>query len=283
MYVFMQFDEIVEKFLEDKKLEGRAPGTIEEYRFRLTEFGNFLNKNNIDFRELKSTDISAFSRYLLKKGQKNQTIKNKISTFCVINKWMVKEGLMSEVIVTDEHYPKITSTKRIRRLSDDDFKQFKHHIDGLQPNIRAAFYCLIGTGCRVGEAAHLNPVDVSLRGGSVYIDIQDAKWGSDRTIPITDKEAAQIVWKYREECTIDNRPLFRISRRTLQWYATDFSKKTGIKFYCHLLRHTYAAFLAEKGVPLSTIQYLLGHKSLSMTAHYAQSAITDLSEVTPTI
>ena len=60
MYVFMQFDEIVEKFLEDKKLEGRAPGTIEEYRFRLTEFGNFLNKNNIDFRELKSTDISAF-------------------------------------------------------------------------------------------------------------------------------------------------------------------------------------------------------------------------------
>lgn len=283
MYVFMQFDEIVEKFLEDKKLEGRAPGTIEEYRFRLTEFGNFLNKNNIDFRDLKSTDISAFSRYLLKKGQKNQTIKNKISTFCVINKWMVKEGLMSEVIVIDEHYPKITSTKRIRRLSDDDFKQFKHHIDGLQPNIRAAFYCLIGTGCRVGEAAHLKPVDVSLRGGSVYIEIQGAKWGSDRTIPITDKEAAGVVWKYREECTIDNRPLFRVSRRTLQWYATDFSKKTGIKFHCHLLRHTYAAFLTEKGVPLPTIQYLLGHKSLSMTAHYAQSAITDLSEVTPTI
>lgn len=283
MYVFMQFDEIVEKFLEDKKLEGRALGTIEEYRFRLTEFGNFLNKNNIDFRELKSTDISAFSRYLLKKGQKNQTIKNKISTICVINKWMVKEGLLPKVIVTDEHYPKITNTKRIRRLTDNDFKQFEHHIDGLQPNIRAAFYLMIGTGCRVGEAAHLRPVDVSLRGGSVYIDIQDAKWGSDRTIPITDKKAAQIVWKYREECTIDNRPLFRVSRRTLQWYATDFSKKTGIKFHCHLLRHTYAAFLTEKGVPLPTIQYLLGHKSLSMTAHYAQSAITDLSEVTPTI
>lgn len=283
MYVFMQFDEIVEKFLEDKKLEGRAPGTIEEYRFRLTEFGVFLKENNLNYQDLKSADISAFSRYLLKKGQKNQTIKNKISTFCVINKWMVKEGLMSEVIVIDEHYPKITSTKRIRRLSDNDFKQFKHHIDGLQPNIRAAFYLMIGTGCRVGEAAHLKPVDVSLRGGSVYIEIHDAKWGSDRTIPITDKEAAQIVWKYREECTIDNRPLFRISRRTLQWYATDFSKKTGINFYCHLLRHTYAAFLAEKGVPLPTIQYLLGHKSLSMTAHYAQSAITDLSEVTPTI
>ena len=283
MYVFMQFENLVEKFLEDKKLEGRAPGTIEEYRFRLTEVGVFLKENNLNYQNLTSADISAFSRYLFKKGQKNQTIKNKISTFCVINKWMVKEGLLPEVIVTDEHYPKITNTKRIRRLTDNDFKQFKHHIDGLQPNIRAAFYLMIGTGCRVGEAAHLRPVDVSLRGGAVYIDIHDAKWGSDRTIPITDKEAARVVWKYREECTIDNRPLFRVSRRTLQWYATDFSKKTGIKFHCHLLRHTYAAFLTEKGVPLPTIQYLLGHKSLSMTAHYAQSAITDLSEVTPTI
>ena len=283
MYVFMQFENLMEKFLEDKRLEGRAPGTIEEYRFRLTEFGVFLKENNLNYQDLTSADISAFSRYLFKKGQKNQTIKNKISTFCVINKWMVKEGLLPEVIVTDEHYPKITNTKRIRRLTDNDFKQFKHHIDGLQPNIRAAFYLMIGTGCRVGEAAHLKPVDVSLRGGSVYIEIQDAKWGSDRTIPITDKEAAQIVWRYREECTIDNRPLFRVSRRTLQWYATDFSQKTGIKFHCHLLRHTYAAFLTEKGVPLPTIQYLLGHKSLSMTAHYAQSAITDLSEVTPTI
>lgn len=75
MYVFMQFDEIIEKFLEDKKLEGRAPGTIEEYRFRLTEFGEFLKENDLNFKDLTSTDISAFSRYLFKKGQKNQTIK----------------------------------------------------------------------------------------------------------------------------------------------------------------------------------------------------------------
>ena len=61
MYVFMQFDEIVEKFLEDKKLEGRAPGTIEEYRFRLTEFGVFLKENNLNYQDLTSADISVFS------------------------------------------------------------------------------------------------------------------------------------------------------------------------------------------------------------------------------
>ena len=85
MYVFMQFENLMKKFLEDKRLEGRAPGTIEEYRFRLTEFGVFLKENNLNYQDLTSADISAFSRYLFKKGQKNQTIKNKISTFCVIN------------------------------------------------------------------------------------------------------------------------------------------------------------------------------------------------------
>ncbi|WP_261787608.1 site-specific integrase [Lactobacillus taiwanensis] len=50
-----------------------------------------------------------------------------------------------------------------------------------------------------------------------------------------------------------------------------------------MLRHTYAALLTEQGVPMPTIQYLLGHKNLGMTAHYTQSAITDLKDLTPEI
>ena len=49
MDVFMQFENLVKRFLEDKRLEGRAPGTIEEYRFRLTEFGEFLKENDLNF------------------------------------------------------------------------------------------------------------------------------------------------------------------------------------------------------------------------------------------
>ena len=69
----------------------------------------------------------------------------------------------------------------------------------------------------------------------------------------------------------------------VQKLGIDLEKKTGIPFHCHLLRHTFAALLTEKGVPLTTVQYLLGHKSLGMTAHYAQSALVDLSDLTPKI
>lgn len=275
----MQFKKVAKRFIEDKYLEGRASGTIKEYKFRLTEIGNFLDNEKINFKDLKRTDVLNFVRLLQKKGQKNQTIKNKLSTFCVFNKWAVKQGIMSSVIITQDCFPKSTDTRRIRRLTDDELNIFKSYINSLQENACAAFWLMLGTGCRVGEAAHLKPVDVTLRGKSVYVDIHEAKWGSNRCIPIIDKNAARIVWKYREGLTIDNQPLFRLSKRTLQGYATNFSKKTGITFRCHLLRHTFAALLTEKGIPMTTTQFLLGHKSLAMTAHYAQSAIVDLSKV----
>lgn len=196
--------------------------------------------------------------------------------------WGSKNDILKNLPVSPADYPPIRN-ERIRRLTDDELKQLIAYIGGLQENLRAAFWCMIGTGARVGEVAHLTATDVSLRGRSVFIDIKNAKWGSDRCIPITNKQAAEIVWRFRQTVPIDNRPLFRVSKRTLQWYATQFSQKTGITFRCHLLRHTYAAKMTEQGVPITTIQYILGHKSVTMTAHYAQSALVDVREITPEI
>lgn len=276
-------EKYIEEFLEDKRLEGRAEGTLEEYRRRLEEAVAYFEEKNINFFDLTKPDIKGFVQFLLKKGQKISTLRGKISTFCVFNSWGVQKGYWTAVNFDSADYPKSVDTPRIKRLSDQDIAVFKGYIDTLQPNARAAFYLMLGSGCRVGEAATLRPEDVTLRGKAVYIDIRGAKWHSDRCIPITDQEAAQIVWRYRAAIEIDSRPLFRLSKRTLQGYATTFAKKTGIEFHCHLLRHTYAALMTEKGVPLTTIQYLLGHKSLGMTAHYAQSALVDLSDVTPEI
>ena len=275
----MQTRKIIEEFLNDMKMERKAEGTIIEYRQRLETFCKFLEKENLDLAIIKSADLSTFVQTLFKNCLKVSTIRSKLSTIHVFIVWSVKKGYMTEVVLTPKDYPKNNSAERIKRLNDEDLAIFKEYIDTLQPNARAAFWLMLGSGCRVGEAAHLRAEDVTIRGKSIYIDIHDAKWGSDRCIPIVDTKAASIVWKYRTEVEIDSRPLFRLSKRTFQGYATDFAKKTGITFHCHLLRHTFAALLTEKGVPLTTVQYLLGHKSLGMTAHYAQSALVNLSDL----
>ena len=274
---------LINEFIEDQRLEGKAGGTLREYKQRLEEIETYLNNKSLTIRSTKKTDLSDYTKTLFKKCQKITTIRGKLSTFRIFCLWAFKKGYIAEVIISPDDYPKNVSVNRVKRLTNEELRIFKAYIENLQENARAAFWLLYGSGCRVAEAAHLRPENVTLRGKSVFIDIKDAKWGSDRCIPIINEEAAKIVWKYRSELEIDNRPLFRLSKRTLQGYATQFAKDTGINFHCHLLRHTFAALLTEKGVPLTTIQYLLGHKSLGMTAHYAQSALVDLSDITPEI
>ena len=274
---------LINEFIEDQRLEGKAGGTLREYKQRLEEIETYLNNKNLTIQNTKKADLSDYTKTLFKKRQKITTIRGKLSTFRIFCLWAFKKGYIAEVIISPDDYPKNVSVNRVKRLTNEELRIFKAYIENLQENARAAFWLLYGSGCRVAEAAHLRPENVTLRGKSVFIDIKNAKWGSDRCIPIINEEAAKIVWKYRSELEIDNRPLFRLSKRTLQGYATQFAKDTGINFHCHLLRHTFAALLTEKGVPLTTIQYLLGHKSLGMTAHYAQSALVDLSDITPEI
>lgn len=280
----MELQETFDRFLADMKLEGKADRTLVEYANRLSRFKKYLIRHKKALNEVKHDDIVEFSREMLKFGLKTTTLKCELSTIYVYSLWAVKNGILDHVFLSPADYPKTnTAKKRIRRLSDENIRAFIAYIDSLQENIRAAFWLMYGTGARVGEIAHLMATDVQLKGRAVYINIRDAKWGSDRCVPVLDKQAAKIVWQYRQSVGASNQPLFRVSRRTLQWYATKFAQDTGIEFHCHLLRHTFAARLTEKGVPITTIQYLLGHRTVAMTAYYAQSALVDMTSITPTI
>ncbi|KAA5549972.1 site-specific integrase, partial [Acinetobacter baumannii] len=78
-------------------------------------------------------------------------------------------------------------------------------------------------------------------------------------------------------------PAFRCSSRTLQRHATNFAQKTGIEFSCHVLRHTFATRLLERGISIEHIQKLLGHRTASMTRHYTQNAYTNFDDIAPKI
>ena len=276
-------EKLIEEFLDDMRAEGKTDSSLETYHYRLKDIAAYLDDNNLLIQNTNKVDVSGYIATLSQKWQKISTIRGKLSAFRIFCLWAVRKGYMQEVIVDPDDYPKNTHAQRIRRLSNEELRIFKAYIDTLQPNARAAFYAMLGTGCRVAEAANLKIDDVALRGKAVYINIRNAKWHSDRCIPVIDEQAAKVIWKYRAELEVDTRPLFRLSKRTLQGYATEFAKQTGINFHCHLLRHTFAALLTEQGVPLTTVQFLLGHKSLGMTAHYAQSALVDVSDITPKI
>lgn len=270
------------KFTEYLYLEGKASGTIQEYSHRISLFERYLLHHGYQLIDTRPIDIRDYRLYLLAKGLAHQTINAHLSTLRVFFSWCQVEELIANTPVTDGLKLPV-QYKKIERMSDSDLQTFKSWINTRQDNLRAAFWTMLGSGARVGEIATLTASDVIARDKAVYIVITDAKWGSDRTIPVIDPMAAKILWSFKMASPISGRALFRVKKRTLQFYATKFAKDTGIEFYCHLLRHTFASKLLENGVPITTIQFLLGHKNVNMTTHYTQSATIDTSGLVPQI
>jgi len=268
----------MEEYLKYLRLERKALNTVETYRYHLTTFLSWVYNEGYRLEEMKPADLLDFKECLLMQNKSERTVNAFISCLRGYFEYLV----LREVVKVNP----VTNLLRIRvpnyrqeRLTDSQLRVFFSFIDSLQPNARAAFYLLIGSGARISEVTNLTRDDFRMENNQLFINIKNAKWGSDRYIPVVDPVAAEVVAKYVTSLDVSSIPVFRMSRRTLQTHAANFSKKYGIPFSCHVLRHTFATLLLEKDVPIEKIQYLLGHKSLDMTRHYTQSAYIDVSRI----
>jgi integrase len=52
-------------------------------------------------------------------------------------------------------------------------------------------------------------------------------------------------------------------------------KKSGVKFYLHKFRHTFACKLDEKNINSFNIMKMMGHTSINMTSKYVRSMKTE--------
>ena len=62
----------------------------------------------------------------------------------------------------------------------------------------------------------------------------------------------------------------RMRAEKVNEYFRSYSERLGFRVIPHMLRHTFAAHLAHKGMPLEGIQQLLGHQTPSTTQFYAR-------------
>lgn len=260
----------------------KSASTIAEYARRLALFEAFINSRKKQLIQATTEDVMEFQAHILRLGNSERTVNAKMSTIRQYFAWLLMTGEIHENPVP-QGISLRARVKRVRRLTDDELIQLLAWVDTLRPNARAAFLAMYGSGARVGEIAHLKYSDIFVKNNSIWLNIVGAKWGSDRVIPIVDENAARAVWEYRQDQMNDGSPLFHVAIRTLQGYASEFSDLTGIYFHPHLLRHTFAARLLEDGVSLSEIQFLLGHRDVSVTAHYTESAIINTRHLAASI
>jgi site-specific recombinase XerD len=174
--------------------------------------------------------------------------------------------------------PEILSQEEVARLIDASTTLFQ----------RTMLMVLYGTGMRRAELARLKVAHIDSQ--RLVIHVVDGKGHKDRDLPLSPTllENLRVYWRWLKPRTY----LFpsRMHRDHEQpisdkivWRAcTQAAKKAGIRKRVspHLVRHSWATHLLEAGTDLRTIQLLLGHEDLEVTAQYLHLSAQHLQKVT---
>jgi len=173
--------------------------------------------------------------------------------------------------------PNILSREEVAQLIDASSSLFE----------RTLLMVLYGTGMRRAEIARLKITDIDSQ--RMVIHVVNGKGGKDRDLPLSPLllETLRAHWRWLKPQTY----LFpsRLHRNCEQpisdkivWRAcTEAAKRAGIrkKVTPHLVRHSWATHLLEAGTDLRTIQLLLGHEDLEVTARYLHLSQQHLHQV----
>jgi len=148
---------------------------------------------------------------------------------------------------------------------------------------RAVIEVLYSTGIRLAELVALDDEDVDLQGGVVRVM---GKGGRER-LAVLGKAAIAAIGAYRSLRPKGQRALFRglggrrLSRRTVQRLvqARLLAAALGLKVSPHVLRHSFATHLLDRGAPIREVQELLGHASIASTQIYTHVTPARLRDV----
>lgn len=169
---------------------------------------------------------------------------------------------------------------RIRFLHDDEAARLVH---AAAPDIRPLIRAALLTGTRYGELVTMRVKDVNKAAARIYI--AQSKSGKPRHVPLN-SEGAALLTELVANKGVDDLVFTKADGtawgknhhvRGLQEACDAAGITPAVRF--HELRHTYASFLAQRGIDLLTISKLLGHADTRITArHYAHLADKTLAK-----
>jgi site-specific recombinase XerD len=163
---------------------------------------------------------------------------------------------------------------KIRFLTDDEEKRLRVALKG-RPFCIPQLDVALHTGMRKSEQFSItwDQVDFTQK----YVHLSVTKNGSDRYVSLN-SEVLRVLKELKEtharlKLPADSTLFVSGQKKPMsdprEWFnaACDEAKIEGVTW--HTLRHTFASRLVMAGVDLKTVQELMGHKTIAMTARYA--------------
>jgi integrase/recombinase XerC len=286
---------MIDSFINYLEYEKKAsPHTVTAYRHDLEQFQEFvvLSFGKDSISEADHTEIRAWVIDLVEEGLSSTTVNRKMATLRSFYKFLLR----SRLIKKDPTY-KLKSLKNPKRLPefvqestiDSVLEEAVYEVNFEGQCDKMIMEFLYQTGVRLSELIGLKWSDINLIEGSVRVL---GKRKKERIIPITSALKRNIMsyQKVFEERFSNGRQsdyfivtnqgkqsypmlIYRTVRHYLDLFAQTSSRSP------HVLRHTFATHLLNKGADLNAVKDLLGHANLAATQVYTHNSLEKLKAV----
>lgn len=167
---------------------------------------------------------------------------------------------------------------KMKAFTDEDIRLLENYISRSDTptkyvQILDRFLFMAYTGVRISDFISFSERNFTIENGKMWLTYTSVKTTTDVRIPISsifDGRAEQIINKYRHGLDF----FFGIRKDKFNGRLKTAVKHAGINknVSAHVARHTCASRLVNKDVPVTTIQKVIGHRSLKMTMVYARTS-----------
>jgi len=257
---------------EDMQIRNLSLTTQKKYLRQVAVFADYFNKSP---SLLGAEEVRAFLLYL---AQERKLSSSSINIAVSALRFLYKVTLGCKWDIEKIHYAR-REKKLPVVLSPDEVAQFLKAVKNKKH--KAILMTTYAAGLRVLEATRLKVSDIDSQ--RMTIRVQQGKGKKDRYVMLSEKlliilrnywkEYRPFLWLFYGKTR--NKP---ISVDTVCMVCRLARYESGLKKEVtpHILRHSFATHLLERGTNLRTIQILLGHNSPSSTAVYTHIAVQDL-------
>jgi len=274
--------ELIETFITYLSVErGLARNSILSYKKDLYSYADFL-KSRLGLSLSKTTrnDITNFMLFQKDRGLSANSISRRLAAIRMFYRFLVRERILksdpSSLIDSPKLWKKIPETLSVNEIESLLAQPDIRDVQGIRD--KAILEVLYATGMRVSEAVHLKTDDVNIEVGFLRCI---GKGGKERIIPLGKKAIASIA-RYLEasrmrllkqkasEFIFVSRFGKKLSRQSLWKLIKKYARSARIKkpIRPHILRHSFATHLLERGADLRSVQEMLGHANIATTQIY---------------
>ena len=232
--------------------------------------GMLLKKlGKIQLNQISIIDIEELQGDYLKRKNKISYINKILSVLkAMLNKALDWDMITEDVLKRVRKVKPIKGeNKRLRYLSEDEAQRL---IDNCEGYLKAIVITALNTGMRKGEILGLTWDRVDLKNCIILLD--KTKNGERREIPINQTLYDTLSGLTRHiKCghVFYNPQTLKAYDNLKRSWQTALKKSHILDFHFHDLRHTFASWLVMKGIDLTTVKELLGHKDIKMTLRYS--------------